>query len=348
MNSQPQITTIIPTFNRQKLIKRAIRSVLNQTYPNIQVCIYDNASQDGTCELVAEMANNDPRIKYHRHQENIGATANFNYGMSKVETPFFSLLSDDDLLLPDFYKTALGGFQRYPKAVFSACEVIEMTEDGEFLRTRLSRWPREGYYHPPESLLEMLGKEPVWTGILFRRDVLKNVGYLDPEAGLPSDVDFQIRIASEFPIVVSRQPGALFIDHSSSTSSSTYINTYLNDWLRMINKLKENEKIPMDVRLQGGHKLEKQLIGFLFRTRAVTGRDFGSAYESVEILRNVFHQRLRANLLYLVTFLCEKIPPLCNLLLFTRYLYRKIISRMKSNYSRKNLECFAKYLTDEV
>jgi glycosyltransferase involved in cell wall biosynthesis len=68
---KPLITTIIPTCRRPHLLRRAIKSVLNQTYPHFQVCVYDNASGDETAEVVSEFAKKDPRIKYHCHSENI-------------------------------------------------------------------------------------------------------------------------------------------------------------------------------------------------------------------------------------------------------------------------------------
>ena len=72
-----QITTTIPTFRRPKLLQRAVRSVLNQTYGDFQVCIYDHASNDSTAAAVRELAQNDPRINYHRHSQNIGLIRNF-------------------------------------------------------------------------------------------------------------------------------------------------------------------------------------------------------------------------------------------------------------------------------
>jgi glycosyltransferase involved in cell wall biosynthesis len=54
--TKPLITTIIPTYRRPKLLRRAIKSVLNQTYLHFQVCVYDNASGDETAEVVSELA----------------------------------------------------------------------------------------------------------------------------------------------------------------------------------------------------------------------------------------------------------------------------------------------------
>ena len=202
--SKPLITSIISTYRRPKMLRRAIRSVLSQTYPHFQVCVYDNASGDETASVVAEIAKMDSRVKYHCHSENIGALKNFIYGMEHVETPFFSFLSDDDIILPEFYETVMKGFENFPDAIFSAGATIYMTNKGKITEVPLSVWQRDGYYIPPDGLLEMLEKgHPQWTAILFRKKVIEKIGVLDQDVGAPSDLDFELRVATRFPLVVS-------------------------------------------------------------------------------------------------------------------------------------------------
>ena len=56
--------------------------------------------------------------------------ANYQYALSQVKTPFFSFLSDDDLILPWFYEEALKGFQQFPQCAFFAGSAIIMSEKG--------------------------------------------------------------------------------------------------------------------------------------------------------------------------------------------------------------------------
>ena len=86
---KPLISVIIPTFRRPQLLKRAIDSVLAQTYPHFQICIYDDASKDETCQIIEQYR--DERITYHAHLENIGLNNNYNYGLDRVNTPLFYL-----------------------------------------------------------------------------------------------------------------------------------------------------------------------------------------------------------------------------------------------------------------
>ena len=125
--NNPVITTVIPTYQRPRLLERAIRSVLNQTYPRFQVCVYDNASEDETKEVVAKLMKEDPRVKYFCHSSNIGVGPNFNYGLSRIETQYFSILSDDDVLIPNFFESALEKLAHYPNAMLVAglCLIVD-------------------------------------------------------------------------------------------------------------------------------------------------------------------------------------------------------------------------------
>jgi glycosyltransferase involved in cell wall biosynthesis len=87
--SQPLVSVIIPTYNRAEFLREAIQSVLAQTYTNFELLILDNCSPDHTPEVVAEF--DDARIKYLRHQCNIGGIANWIYGMHwarEISFPF--------------------------------------------------------------------------------------------------------------------------------------------------------------------------------------------------------------------------------------------------------------------
>src|ERR1039457_3092631 len=96
------VTAVIPTYRRPHLLKRAIQSVLAQTHLDLRVRVYDNASGDETADVVRRFADTDARVSYFAHAANIGATRNFEYGIRDVATPFFSCLSDDDVLFPEF------------------------------------------------------------------------------------------------------------------------------------------------------------------------------------------------------------------------------------------------------
>lgn len=219
MDKAPVITLIIPTYKRPELLRRALKSALNQTFTSFQICIYDNASGDETREVVEEFMNKDPRVKYHCHPENIGMIGNYEFALDKVETPYFSLLSDDDLLFPEFFKEALKGFHQFPDSAFSAVSTLVVSEKGEVIRVPLDLWSREGYFPATEALPEMISKYPIPTCILFRREVIKEVP-IDRDNALTWDCDFLLQIAARYPIFISKEPCGIFLHHNNSYSHS--------------------------------------------------------------------------------------------------------------------------------
>lgn len=310
-SSDPLITTVIPTYRRPEMLRRAIRSVLNQTYAHFQVCVYDNASGDKTASVVAEMAKTDDRINYHCHPENIGAFRNFAYGLEKIDTPFFSFLSDDDVLLPEFFETAMQGFKNHLDAAFFAGSAITMTNKGEVLSVPLLHWPREGYYLPSEGLLRMFGgKHPAWTAVIFRKEVKDQIGGFDQDVGPPIDLDFELRIASRFPFVISKKPCAILVQHDSSFGATADYRFVWPGWLKMIRNLVQDKRIPSEIRKEAEYQLMNDFKGFLFLLglSSIERKNFEGGYMAGKILRN--YDPARAAVLLCTAFVSEYITPL--------------------------------------
>lgn len=261
MNEEPVITTVIPTYRRPKLLRRAIQSVLNQTYPHFLVCVYDNASGDETADVVAEIARRDSRVRYHRHPENIGLVRNFAYGAAHVATPFLDFLSDDDLLLPKFFETAMAAFERYPQAMMFVGETIVTTQEGSNLGS--FEW-REGIYEPPSGLFKIFQQAfPYWTGAVFQRAALRALGELDPNAGEALDCDLILRICSRYPVVASRAPCGLFF--VGGVSSWSPLSDLIETLLRTKAKIEDDPALRSGERARMASEMERWLVRKSFR-----------------------------------------------------------------------------------
>lgn len=92
----------LPTHNGEKYIKKAIESVLSQTYTDFQLIISDNASTDSTSEICKEYEKKDKRITYIYHKENRGWSFNFPFVLSIAKSDYFVWLGDDDYWEPTF------------------------------------------------------------------------------------------------------------------------------------------------------------------------------------------------------------------------------------------------------
>ena len=111
-----RVVCLIPTYNRARWLGGAIESILAQTHRDFRLIVADNASTDGTAEIVAGF--DDPRIEYVRRAENCGLNEHYNGWFASVEGEFLFIVPDDDRLLPDALERALAALEANPRAAF--------------------------------------------------------------------------------------------------------------------------------------------------------------------------------------------------------------------------------------
>ena len=93
------LTICIPTFNRERSLKQCINSILSQNPPpDVEILICDNASPDGTENVVSSFVEHNSNIRYIRNETNLGMDANFLKCLRNGKGQFLQLLSDDDFL----------------------------------------------------------------------------------------------------------------------------------------------------------------------------------------------------------------------------------------------------------
>lgn len=211
------ITTVIPTFQRPQLLKRAIESVQNQTISPLTILVSDSASQDETEEMVREIGKKDPRVFYYRHPSPITAVQNFEFGLQWVKTPFFSFLADDDLLLPSFYEKGLSLLEKYPQAEFFLGSTLDAFLNGKPISAQALHWPDKEFFLPAEGLPLAIRYYFNWTGALFRTKTAQ-AHSINPNV-VPGDYDYILHHAARYPFTFSSSPCAVFTHHAGSFSN---------------------------------------------------------------------------------------------------------------------------------
>ncbi len=86
MTQFPSVAICIPTFNQAQYLIASVTSACCQTYPNIEVWVSDNASTDETLEVMTQLCQQFPQLRYHRHPQNMGMFANCNWVLSQPNT----------------------------------------------------------------------------------------------------------------------------------------------------------------------------------------------------------------------------------------------------------------------
>ena len=106
----PLVSVIIPAYNRSLFLKRAVRSVLGQTYPHLEAIVIDDGSTDETAKIIAALCEDDTRLCFIRHAVNKGAQAARNTGIKAAKGSYIAFLDSDDEWLPDKLEKQMGLF----------------------------------------------------------------------------------------------------------------------------------------------------------------------------------------------------------------------------------------------
>lgn len=234
--SGPSITTIVPTFRRPLLLRRAVLSILNQSCGDFRVLILDNASGDETEQVASELVRCDARVAYHRHPQNIGSLQNMIFGMEQVQTPFFSILCDDDLLMPSFYETALEAHGDGVSA-FAATRVLVVDDRGAFG----DPWPHPAQptrYEPPGGAVRCLRFGLSMPGVLFRTAAMRDVGPPRIPWWNWTESGWTALAALRSPISFAPAVGAIVYVHPGSRSKRMDRAEFRVSWFRMIGEVR--------------------------------------------------------------------------------------------------------------
>jgi len=177
MNKRPTVSIIVPTYNRAELLKRAIESVLYQTYDNIiEIIITDDGSTDNTKEIVEEFKKRDSRIIYSINTKYPhGPTGNKNNGLDLAIGEFIGILDDDDILLPTAISDLVEIYIKYGyKIIFGNC----MRSDNNEFRGRHYNKDEEMNY---EDMICGRYEGEYWG--IIHRDILGNKRFVSETWG---------------------------------------------------------------------------------------------------------------------------------------------------------------------
>lgn len=122
----PRASVVMPLYNKCRSVSRAVRSVLDQTFRNFELIVVDDGSDDGSGDVVREIADSRTRLLT---QENQGAAVARNRGIIEARGDFVALLDADDEWAPNFLEVMVDLFERHPQAqVAGACYRIQQGE----------------------------------------------------------------------------------------------------------------------------------------------------------------------------------------------------------------------------
>ena len=195
MQKLTSVAICIPTFNQAQYLPNSVGSACRQTYANVEVWVSDDASTDETPEVMAQLCQQFPQVRYHRQPENRGIAANNTWLLSQPTTEFIVRLDSDDVLMPHYVETLIALLKRYPESGYAHAAIQEINEWGENrVVIRVAR--QEEFQNAEKALRASVSGYRVAANIcMFRAKALRELKFYENRPEFVEDYDLAVRMA---------------------------------------------------------------------------------------------------------------------------------------------------------
>ncbi|MCK5188912.1 MAG: glycosyltransferase [Methylococcales bacterium] len=191
------MSIVIPTFNRCRLLKRALTSVYKQTYSEYEIIVIDDGSTDGTAEMVQKWF---PDVRYF-YQSNKGVSASRNKGLEMAIGGWIAFLDSDDEWLPQKLEKQIELLKSTPD--YKICHTEEIwIRDGIRVNQMKKHMKTGGWIFP--QCLPLCAMSP--SSILIHCSVFEDVGNFDITLPACEDYDLWLRITAKYPVRYIEEP----------------------------------------------------------------------------------------------------------------------------------------------
>ena len=257
MINEPIVSVVIPTYNREKMLPAAIKSVLDQSLANIEIIVVDDGSTDDTQNVLSAYTG---KIKYIV-TENKGPAHARNVGMKAATGKYIAFLDSDDVYRPDKLELQVEIMMSHPEVGMVYTESSAADKNGVFeelhLRTFNKIYDRKGWtyddifsdketitfknkdiqYYSGELFQYVLMDPLIFvTTIMFPREILEKVGHQNETIRLAHDYEFTARICKYFKVA--------FLD------TPTYVYFYHDEQVSKVNHPNSKNKMLVDIQIQ--------------------------------------------------------------------------------------------------
>ena len=219
------ISVVIPTHNRADLLQRAVKSVQDQTYQNVEIIIVSDGSTDNTEEIAQKMADEDTRIRYFGYTPAKGGNYARNLGIANAKGELIAFLDDDDEWMNDKLEKQIRALHNNPGSgiSFTGSRIIYVNEDVTYLNIPSA----DGDLSRKILLSNLIGTT---STVLVTRKALEKAGVFDEKLPALQDYELWIRVCEITRAAAVREPLINYYNYRSgeqiSGSTGKYINAF--------------------------------------------------------------------------------------------------------------------------
>lgn len=219
-----RMTVCIPVYNGAEYIADAVTSVLDQTHSALQLIVVDNASTDGTAEIVERFR--DPRLTVVRNTAHLGPAGNWNRALDAASGGYVKILCADDLLAPECVEKQMAVLEADRAGeIAMVCSRRDIINSSGHILLRARGLPgMEGRVPGAEAVRRCVrsGGNPFGEAgaVLFRTEATRNAGPFTDRFPYLMDVDFCCRVLEQGDLYAIPEPLASFRTHAGSASAA--------------------------------------------------------------------------------------------------------------------------------
>lgn len=208
-SKQEVVSVIIPCYNHAHFLGEAITSVINQTYPYVEIIVVDDGSTDDT----AQVAKAYPNIRYV-WQKNLGLSRARNVGLSHSKGNYIIFLDADDSLFHNAVEIGLRVLATRNDCALTFGLFVDIG-----MRQGLRKLSRDQNYNYKDLLQRNFIANP--GSVLYRRWVFTEIGGFDEANSPAADYDHYLRVSRQFPILCHHQPVVKYRRHGANMSNNS-------------------------------------------------------------------------------------------------------------------------------
>lgn len=221
------LSVIIPSYNHEKYISEAIKSVLNQTYSNLELIVIDDGSKDNSVEIIK--AFHDDRIKLVC-QKNQGAHNAINNGLKMASGNYIAILNSDDIYEENRFEIMINEMHRNPQVGFLCSYIQIIDSEGNNLAIKegwknMEPWnvphPEVSYQVTEDFKLNLIMSNFTSTtsNFLFKKEIYDKIGGMR-NLHFAHDWDFALRAAEITECKIVEEPLMKYRVHQTNTIST--------------------------------------------------------------------------------------------------------------------------------
>jgi len=303
----PLVSICIPTFNNADYLRDTISSILNQTYKNIEIIILDNASTDGTEQIVNEISKSYD-LKYDNNQTNLGAFSNFNKSFKIAKGDYIAIFHSDDIYEKNIIEREMEILldNENVGAVFTTGKMINGNDKiiGSFAVPRKLR--DKTIFDFKEVLTEFLKNGNSFIlcpTFMVKKEVIDKCGFYNCiNFGTAADIDLWLRILKDYNIaIINEKLVKRRISDNHVTTKYNFLRTSRSDFFSVMNlwirnsilkkkilrqykfqKSFDNLRRAYNLLILGDYKRSKKIL-----FRSITKDTLIASFESLDFKKNI-------------------------------------------------------------